>query len=147
MSIIIQEYLKVVNKDTGEIEDFAVEVIDNKRNNVKRGWTRMYRYELDSVLRELTSRTEYDIYADIRDSNLPKTFALSFNQTKIAKRHNTTRQTVSRVIRKLKDTNFIKKIDNVYFINPFIIIPPMVDNKSVEEFQEKWKQLERVNNE
>lgn len=140
MKKIITEYAQIVNQTTGEVEDFAVEVIDNKaNNNIKRGWNRMYRFEYDRVIREISSAKEYDIFVDIRESNLKNSFFLNFNQSKLAKKHNTSRQTVARVIKKLKDNYFIKKINNNFIINPLIYIPPMVCNEAVLEAKKIWE--------
>lgn len=146
MKKIIPNYAKIVNNVTGEIESVALEITENRRHRVKNGWCRVYRFKLDDVVREITSKTEYDIFVEIRDSNIPKTFALSFNQTKIAKQLGTSRASVSRVVSKLKSKEFIKKIGNVYFINPFIYIPPLLANEIVEEFQTKWSELKDENN-
>lgn len=147
MRKIITNYAKVVNDKTGEIETVSVEILENKQYKIKGGWCRVYRFKLDDVLREITSKTEYDIYAIIRDSNFHKTFALNFNQTKIAKELNVSRVTVARVVSKLKDKQFIKKIDNVYFINPFIYIPPFIDNETISETQQLWKEQDKESHE
>ena len=141
MKKIIPNYARIVNNETGEIESVALEIKDNQRHKVKNGWCRVYKFKLDDVVREITSKTEYDIFVEIRDSNIPKTFALSFNQTKIATKLKTSRASVSRVIAKLKAKEFIKKIGNVYFINPYVYIPPLLGNDIVEEFQIKWSEL------
>ena len=140
MKKIIPSYARVVNETTGEVETVAVEIKDNIRHRVKNGWCRVYRFKLDDVLREITSKIEYDIFVEIRDSNISKTFALNFNQTKIAKKLNVSRMTVSRVVSKLKENDFIRKFENVYFINPFIYIPPNMPNEDIEKEQIKWSE-------
>mgnify|MGYP005988812423 CR=1 FL=1 len=107
----------------------------------KKGWTKMYRIEYDRIAREMTSRLEYDIMAYIRDSHIPKTTAVNFKISKITKDLDTTRNTVSKVVKKLRDLDFIRKVGNTYFMNPFIYIPPMVNDMDQYKFQEEWKEL------
>ncbi len=139
-SDIISYGLKTVNPLTGEIETTQA-YIKNKSKiyKSKRGWTKMYRIKYDEVAREMTSKLEYDIMAYIRDSNIPKTFVLSFSIEKITRDFNTTRNTVAKAIRKLRDLEFIVKVNNTYLLNPFIYVPPLVCDDVIAEAQENWE--------
>ncbi len=142
---IIPNYAKIINTESGEIETVAVEIIKN-RNNSKKGWSRMYRFNYDDVIRKITSEKEFEIFVAIRESNIKKTFALNFNQTATAKQLDTSRNTVARVVKKMRDTGFIMKIDNVYFINSHIYVPPMISDEDVAIAQSDWdkhKELEQ----
>ena len=92
------------------------------------------------IIIKLTSKTEYHIFVLIRESTVKKSFIVNFNQTKIAKEQKVSRATVARVVKKLKDANFIKRIDGLYYINPFIYIPPNINNKDAEEMQNFWSE-------
>jgi hypothetical protein len=144
MREIIPSFAKILNSETGEIETVTAEIIRNK-TRTKRGWNRMYRFAYDDVMREITSKLEMDIFIDIRESNLKGTFILDFNQQKLAKKHKTSYMTVSRVVNKLKKTNFVKKQGNVFYLNPFIYIPPNITDDIVEKFQIEWNTLEDKN--
>ena len=137
---IISYGLKIVNPLTGEVETTQAYTKNNSKiYKSKRGWTKMYRIKYDEVAREMTSKLEYDIMAYIRDSNIPKTFVLSFSIEKITRDFNTTRNTVAKAIRKLRDLEFIVKVNNTYLLNPFIYVPPLVSDDVIAEAQENWE--------
>lgn len=98
-------------------------------------------YGYDLVAREMTSRLEYDIMTYIRDSSLPRTIILNFRVSKIVKDLKTTRNTVFKVIKKLRDLNFIKKVENTYYMNPKVYVPPMIKDDDLSRFQEEWESL------
>ena len=141
--VIIPDLLKIVNNETGEIETRAVSIVQNrKRNyNIKRSWNRMYKLGYDEVVVNLT-KSELIIFQNIRDSNYKGSFKLNLNQTQLAKDLNMSYKRVAKVVRKMKDTNFIKKFDKSFRINPFIYIPEYLSNETVEAEQQLWKESE-----
>jgi hypothetical protein len=162
MNDIISKAVSVVNPDTGEVNEYSNVLIENNKKFIqyKRGWTRMYRdgtnhniqlekgkviekFEIgyDGIVRELRSPLEHDIFTAIRDSYIPRTNTIIFNQTKLAKKLNTSRVTVARVVRKLKDMSFIRIDDDTLKMNPFIWIAPNLSNDDIHILQEDWKRL------
>ena len=99
----------------------------------------MYRLAYDEVARGMTSKIEYDIFTAIRDSNVPKTFVLNFKQDTIAKVVGTSKGTVSKVVKKLKDLDFIRKDGSTIIMNPFVYVPPLVQDEDIHSAQEAWQ--------
>ena len=139
---IAQEFM-VVNKDG---ETLQVNVKESKEKSLKKGGFRMaYMYQdksgnigYDDVMMELGSSLERRVFIAIRDSNMVKTFVLNFNQTKMAKRLDTTPNTVSKVVRKLKKIGFIRKEGSLWVLNPNVFIPFGIKDNVVALAQEEW---------
>lgn len=136
---IISEPVKIVN-DSGTMKGYTSVYVENRKpTKSKRGWTKMYRLGYDEIAREMTSSLEYDIFTMIRDSNEPKTFILKYTQKEIVQLLGTTRNTVAKTVKKLKDLDFIRKEGSIIIMNPFVYVPPRMDDKIISEAQNRWK--------
>ena len=140
--IILPSSVSLVNSLTGEVENKTVVLMQTKtKPKTKSGWNKMYRVEYDRVTEIINSKKDHNVFTAIRDSNLPKSFILSFNQTHLSKRLKVSLSSVSRVVSKLKSVNFIMKIDNTYRLNPLMYIPPMIDDNTIHTEQILWREL------
>jgi hypothetical protein len=52
----------------------------------------------------------------------------------------TSRNTVARVVSKLKKLNFLYKDGSVYKMNPCMYVPPLIRDEDIYKAQEEWKQ-------
>jgi predicted transcriptional regulator len=143
-----KEYLKhktvIYPNEYGEvIEDSWVESKD--KANIKSGWSRMYRNEYDNIILSLKSSKEIEVFINIRDSINPEDFSVTFNQVKLAKKLNTSRATVSLAVKRLVELDYLRKMEGVFYANPFVYIPNkrLLDNMQIKKIQDTWKDIEK----
>ena len=139
----ISHSISIIDEETGEVKSQQVVVQKNRRQtNIASGWNMVYKIGYDKVMEVITSKLEHQIFQAIRDSNEDKSFILKFNQTKLAKEKHTTVNTVAKVVKKLRDIDFIRKDGSVYKLNPNIWVPPYTSTDLIVKAQEEWHTLE-----
>jgi hypothetical protein len=132
----------VLNKETGELEDHRFIKDTVYRKDKKQGWIAMYKNGYDEIMMSLKSDLEKRLFIDIRDRFTKNKKVVAINQTSLAKKYDTTKSTVNRFIKKMKDIDFLYKTDDGYMMNPFMIIPYQADGL---ELQNEWKELHTNN--
>jgi len=161
MDRIISKPLTIVNNITGELDKYDSVLVKREQKKFtmsKRGWRKMYaagtthtidelkntkHYEVgyDGVVKTLHSDLEHDIFTCIRDSNISKSNILNFNQTDIATKLGTTRNTVAKTVRKLKETGFLRKDGVIWKMNPFIYVAANISDSDLYKLQQEWETL------
>jgi len=99
----------------------------------------MYKNGYDMVMLNLNSKLEMKIFIEIRDSFTKNKVEVNLSQVELAKKFDSTKSTVNRLIKKFIDIEFLIKIERgIYRMNPFIYVPYQAD---AQILQEEWKEL------
>ena len=64
------------------------------------------------------------------------------NITYLSKHFNISRQKVSTFIKRTREADFLKKVNSLFMLNPFVVVPYNISNKDLAELQARWKALE-----
>ena len=131
-------YKQILNTDTGEFEKCRFVEDTKYKLSKKQGWKAMYTTEYDKVLMALKSNLEKNMFMDIRDRFTKSKTVLEINQSSLAKKHKTTKSTVSKFMKKMRDIEFIKKTEDGYRMNPYMLIPYQADGL---QLQQEWDSL------
>ena len=130
----------LVNMDTGEIttttarQSKKIKYYSIKRLNMKI-WEDGLSFALESVCR---SNLDIKIFNAIK-SSVGSDFKINVNQSRLAERLNTSRNSVALVLKRMRDINFIKsKVRGEYEINPFVVAPKSAKNEDIEAKQFEW---------
>jgi predicted transcriptional regulator len=124
---------KVLNEQTGELEPKVFYEVKHYSNKIKQGYRRMYT-KYDSIQLAMSSPKELEIMLDIRDMYSKEYYIVGINQTKLAKKHNVSRQKISSIVKKLCDNEFIRKeMNGVYRLNPYVYLPYNADGHSMQK--------------
>ena len=106
------------------------------RLGVKTGWFRMYKSIYDVWL-VCKSNLETQILVYILKST-KKNATVSFKIQDIAKKFNISRMTVSSLIRRLKEVDFIRGGNGLFLVNPTMFIVTNANSEIIRELQETW---------
>lgn len=110
---------ELIDKETGEV--IWVDQITKKSYGSKNFW-KMYLMDFLTVLGIIDSR-QLDIFIYIAENTNQATNTFIGTYKKIAKDVNCSETTIAKLMKKLQDNNFIKKIQNgVWFVNPNIMM-------------------------
>ncbi len=134
--------LDAVSPDTGEVFQIkGKSLISNKYYSILKLTTRMNHMDFVTVI-EKTCKSPKDIYTFKQlNEEADKENIIRFeNITKFAKRINVDRKRMTMMLKKLREVNYLLKMDvGVYFINPFIFIGRKTrSNAEREHIQELW---------
>lgn len=126
--LIGQQRKRLIDQDTGEI--IEVDQITKRALGQKQFW-KIYLMDFLQVLGILDSK-QVDILIFILENTEPANNTFIGSQMDIAKAKNVSIQTVSRIMVKLQNSKFIKKIKNgVYQISPEIMMKGSEHKKSL----------------
>ena len=130
----------VLNEESGEIEkQLFTRDVEKKKYRGKQGWVKMYKNGYDMVMLNLNSKLEMRIFIEIRDSFSKNRVEVSISQVELAKKFDSTKSTVNRLIKKFIEIEFLFKVERgIYRMNPFIYVPYQAD---AQILQEEWKEL------
>lgn len=110
---------ELVDTETGEV--IFVDQITKRTYGTKHFW-KCYLMDFLTVLGIIDSK-QLDIFIYIVENTDPSKNIFIGTQRKIAKDTNSSIQTVSTIVKKLQENNFIKKMQNgVYMVNPNLLM-------------------------
>lgn len=118
-TLIGQQRRHLIDADTGE--NFLVDQITKRVYGSKKFW-KCYLMDFLTVLGIIDNK-QLDIFVYIAENTNPTTNMFIGTYSKIAKDVNVSSATIAKIMKKLQDNNFIKKIQNgVWFVNPNILM-------------------------
>jgi hypothetical protein len=125
---------------TGEITTYEA-ILDQKNiAKARGGWNMIYK-DYGEILRSLSSKNEINIALDIQDSFTHKKSVVVVDQKKMIEKYKISRQAYLRIVKKLIELKFLKKLaPNTFMLNPFMYVPFRADAKAL---QDEWISLEK----
>ena len=110
---------ELIDAETGEV--IWVDQITKRSYGSKNFW-KMYLMDFLTVLGIIDSK-QLDVFIYIAENTNQSTNTFIGTYDKISKDVNVSRQTIAKIMKKLQDNNFIKKIQNgVWLVNPNIMM-------------------------
>lgn len=110
---------ELIDRETGEV--IWVDQITKRSYGSKNFW-KMYLMDFLTVLGIIDSK-QLDVFIYIAENTNQSTNIFIGTYDKISKDVNVCRQTIAKIMKKLQDNNFIKKIQNgVWLVNPNIMM-------------------------
>jgi len=132
---------QVLNPETGELMTENFEQIHKHKDNIKRGFTMVYKSYDEAVERVITSKLDYALLISIRNMFSRTNTQRALSAIDIAKVFDTTRQKVSVLIKKMLEVRLLVKVSRLeYRLNPFMYLPYMSNGF---ELQKEWKEIEQ----
>ena len=129
---------KVLNENTGELESQSYKQI-RKRKKIRGGFRMVYKTYDDAVLEVVKSKKDLEILIYIRDLFTYNRVENVLSKVDIAKALKVSEQKASVVIRRLLDSNLIKKVSRgIYRLNPYMYLPFRSD---AENLQQEWNNI------
>ena len=128
---------KVLNDNTGELESQDYRSVPNK-SSIRGGFNLMYHKSYEEVIEQaIKSNTDIKLFNWITNKftyqRIETTLIFSECSVKVSQPQ------FSRMIKKLTDLNYLKRISRgIYRLNPFIYIPYKA---SGSELQHEWSEL------
>lgn len=130
--------LKVLNEDTGEIENkrYSEEMINKKTRG---GYSRMYK-DYDTALAEvINSKKDFEIFVMIRDQYTYARIENIIHKAAIAKVAGVSERKVTDIVTRMVASGMLGKVSRgVYRLNPFMYLPFRAE---AEQLQSEWKSL------
>jgi len=106
------------------------------KKKIRGGFRMSYLLYDEAVYNIITSKKDFEIITRIREKFTYKKVEVELSPTQLAKELNVSRQKISNVLKKMKDTKMIKQIySNTYRFTPFMYIP---FRANAEELQLEW---------
>ena len=126
----------IFNPYTGENETHELHKQKKKKPTAKRGWQMTYVKDRNEVILNLKGTKKLEIFFWIENQFKKSTSTVPLNQTKLAKRFDTTQQYVGSVLKLLTEMNYLVQVEKgSYKMNPFMIVPFAAD---ATELQKEW---------
>ena len=109
-----------------------------KLSKSKGGWIRMYKKTYieaqEDCVRSLTDLKVWNFFMDKARSD----FSISINISKLAKSLGVSRQKIHQFVKRAIEYDVIRKSDDGYELNPFILVPSGANDKNISDKQREW---------
>lgn len=129
---------RVLNEDTGELEQKDFKEIKNNRKKIRGGFNMIYHKNYEEVLESVVkSQNDIILFNWITNKFTHKKTIVSLSYKDL--QSEISQPQFSRMIKKLTEQKYIFRIQRgLYKLNPFIYLPYKAN---AEELQKEWKEL------
>lgn len=131
--------LKVLNDDTGELENKTFHETKEKKHGARGGFRMVYLDYDQALLQIVKSTKDLEIVIHIRDMFTHARWENVLSKVDLAKDLDVSEQKVSDIIKRMVNTHLLKRVSRgVYRLNPYMYLPFKADAYTL---QKEWKEL------